>query len=546
MHSIALVNQKGGVGKSTTAVNLSAGLARLGKNVLLIDLDPQAHSTVALGLQPKKLPTTIYSLLAGSARPEHVMYPISDRLTLIPASIDLAGGEAELAAQPQAHFVLKHAMSKIDPARFDFAIVDSPPQLGFLNVNSLAWVREVFIPVVCEFYALHGLSLLVDTVERIRTRLNPDLRIGGVIPTMFNGRRGLTKEVLNDLEKHFPGRVTRRIRVNVRLAEAPSHGMSVFDYAPESNGAVDYLGLAREILERTGMEVPADLPAAPVAIQAPAPEASAGQAADQIAAQVAAAAEAAAAQARAEAAQAEGSAPVAEVQVEAPAPVVEAAPVQETPVAEAAQAEVPAPAAEVQVEAPAPIVERATPEESVVPMAATPVSELPEALPAPRDPLAFLKEEKGAAVESGSTASDYTSAPDSAYQGEPAPVEAAAVTVAVAPPVAEAVPAVDPVKVEVEVQAPAPEAVAQPAKSEFVSPLPPTPIQELRAATQPVPPPASIARPAAVPAPAMIAGRYAQGLKPLATGRPGQPAQEAPKPEKASLGQKLFGFFKKK
>jgi len=164
MRTIALVNQKGGVGKSTTAVNLSAGLARLGRRVLLIDLDPQAHSTVALGLEPRKLDTTIYSLLAGTARLKEVIRPVSENLSIIPANIHLAGGEAELASVPNPTFVLKKAMAELDPADYDYAIVDSPPQLGFLNVNSLAWVREVFIPMTCEFYALHGLSLLMETV----------------------------------------------------------------------------------------------------------------------------------------------------------------------------------------------------------------------------------------------------------------------------------------------------------------------------------------------------------------------------------------------
>src|SRR5579859_6748323 len=139
MYTIALVNQKGGVGKSTTAVNLSAGLARLGQKVLLIDLDPQAHATVALGLDPKKLPATIYSLLSGAAKPHEVIRPVSDRLSIIPSTVNLAGGEAELTWQQNPHFILKNAMAELGDTEFDYCIVDSPPQLGFLNVNSLAW-----------------------------------------------------------------------------------------------------------------------------------------------------------------------------------------------------------------------------------------------------------------------------------------------------------------------------------------------------------------------------------------------------------------------
>ncbi len=264
MHTIALVNQKGGVGKSTTAVSLSAGLARLGKRVLLVDLDPQAHATVALGLEPRKLEKTVYTLLSGRARAADVVRPVSEGLSIIPSNLHLAGGEAELASLPNPCFVLKEALAWLDESQYDFAIVDSPPQLGFLNINSLAWVRHVFIPVTCEFYALHGLSLLMETVERVRAKLNPDLRISGVITCQIHPRRAVTREVLADLERHFPGRVLgTRIRINVRLVEAPSHGKSIFDYAPDSHGAADYMSLSRELLERISNEPVADPVPAP-------------------------------------------------------------------------------------------------------------------------------------------------------------------------------------------------------------------------------------------------------------------------------------------
>ncbi|HEY3226402.1 MAG TPA: AAA family ATPase [Planctomycetota bacterium] len=249
MFTIALVNQKGGVGKSTTAVNLSAGLARLGKRVLLIDLDPQAHATLAMGLQPRQLNASVYTLLSGVHRARQVIRPAGENLWIIPSTIDLAGGEAELAARSGSHFILKEAMAEIGNDDFDFAIVDSPPQLGFLNVNSLAWVREVFIPVQCEFYALHGLALLMNTIDRVRVQLNPALQVSAVIPCQVNPRRALTRDVLAELERHFPGRVMKtRIRVNVRLAEAPGHGQTIFAYAPESNGAIDYAALAAEVI----------------------------------------------------------------------------------------------------------------------------------------------------------------------------------------------------------------------------------------------------------------------------------------------------------
>jgi chromosome partitioning protein len=271
MFRIALVNQKGGVGKSTTAVNLSAGLAKLGKRVLLIDLDPQGHATVAVGLDPRKLDATIYTLLSGTSTLKETIRPVSDGLSIIPANIHLAGGEAELASMPNPTAVLKRAMAELDESQFDYAIVDSPPQLGFLNVNSLAWVREVFIPVTCEFYALHGLSLLMETVERVKAKLNPLLRISGVVTCQVHPRRAITRDVLAELERHFPGRVLKtRIRVNVRLVEAPSHGKPIFDYAPESNGAADYLSLAQEVLALAPAESAPVEVATPVAEPAPA------------------------------------------------------------------------------------------------------------------------------------------------------------------------------------------------------------------------------------------------------------------------------------
>lgn len=273
MHRIALVNQKGGVGKSTTAVNLGAGLARLGKKVLIIDLDPQAHATVALGLDPRKCDRNVYTLLSGGAAPQEVMRPVGENLSIIPSSIHLAGGEAELAATPDGTFILRNAMASLDESAFDFAVIDSPPQLGLLNMNSLAWARDIFIPTPCEFYALHGLSLLMDTVERIRVKINPKLRISGVVTTLMHPRRAITRDILADLERHFPGRILKtRIRINVRLVEAPSHGKSIFDYAPESNGALDYLNLAKEVLARLAPEPVKDALADIFpAVEAPAP-----------------------------------------------------------------------------------------------------------------------------------------------------------------------------------------------------------------------------------------------------------------------------------
>jgi chromosome partitioning protein len=420
---IALVNQKGGVGKSTTAVNLSAGLAKLGKRVLLIDLDPQAHATVALGLDPRRLDTTIYSLLSGAAQPAEAIHPVQERLSIIPANIHLAGGEAELAGMPEAHSVLKRAMRNLDTEAFDVAIVDSPPQLGFLNVNSLAWVNEVYIPVTCEFYALHGLSLLMDTIERVKAKVNPLLKVSGVITTMMHPRRAINREVLADLEKHFPGRVLKtRIRVNVRLVEAPSQGKTIFDHAPESNGAIDYMNLSQEVFARLPVTTPVLKPLDALADLFP-------ESGEPIAAPVAVEA-------------------VAETAVEAPAPE----PVVETPAEIAASAvfeeatapasvEVAAPAPEPVVEAPAPEVIGEAPVEAPAPevVAETPVVETPVAEPV---------------VEAPAPEPVVEAAPE--IVAEAPVVEAPAEVVAAAEPVVEA-PAPEPV-----VEA-APEPVVEPA-----------------------------------------------------------------------------------
>ena len=263
MRKIALVNQKGGVGKTTTAVNLSSAIARLDRRVLLIDLDPQSNATISLGVIPHEQKDTSYSLLNGGP-----FNPIklSDHLHLVPSNIELAGAEMELTSVIGRETILRDALAEVKS--YDFLILDCSPSLGLLSVNSLTTANEVMVPLQCEFLALHGISLLIRTVDLVRKRLNPELSITGVIPCMYDVRKGLARDVVVEIEKHFGSRVFRsKIRSNVRLAEAPSHGKSIFDYAPDSYGAEDYLALAREIV---GIERIQREPEAPATVHIPA------------------------------------------------------------------------------------------------------------------------------------------------------------------------------------------------------------------------------------------------------------------------------------
>ncbi|HXX95434.1 MAG TPA: ParA family protein [Planctomycetota bacterium] len=243
MRKIALVNQKGGVGKTTTAVNLSAALAQLDRRVLLVDLDPQSNATISLGIPPHQQKVTSYSILSGQT-PQPLT--VSENLHLIPSNIELAGAEMELASAIGRETVLRDSMAGV--TGYDFIILDCSPSLGLLSINALSYVNEVMIPLQCEFLALHGISLLVRTIELVKKRMNPALEISGIIPCMYDSRKSLARETVVEIEKYFKDKVFRsKVRTNVRLAEAPSHGKSIFDYAPESYGAEDYLALAREV-----------------------------------------------------------------------------------------------------------------------------------------------------------------------------------------------------------------------------------------------------------------------------------------------------------
>ncbi|MFC1586673.1 ParA family protein [Planctomycetota bacterium] len=249
MRKIAFINQKGGVGKSTTAVNMAAALAELDRKILLIDLDPQSNASISFGLNTNELKATIYEVLVQKATVEDAIINLRANLDILPANIELSGAEVELVGMIGREHALADGLKDIPGDRYDYVLIDCPPSLGVLNINALAYATDVIIPLQCEFFALQGISLLLKTINMVKTRLNPPLEIRGVLPCMFDVRRGLAAEVVTEIETFFQGKVmTSRIRTNVRLAEAPSHGMTIMEYAPDSYGARDYRQAARELI----------------------------------------------------------------------------------------------------------------------------------------------------------------------------------------------------------------------------------------------------------------------------------------------------------
>jgi chromosome partitioning protein len=243
---LSISNHKGGVGKTTSAINIGAGLNKLGKRVLLIDLDPQANLSQSLGLTNQD--KTIYGALKGEYKLEPVV--VLKGLDVIPSTLDLSGAEIELSSEPGREYILKELIEDIRND-YDYIIIDSPPSLGLLTINSFTAADEILIPLQAQFLAMQGLAKLVEVVEKIKSRLNKELKMGGVFITQYDGRKVLNRDVVETINAHFKSEVFKtKIRDNIALAEAPAQGLDIFRYNAKSNGAEDYMDLAKEIIKR--------------------------------------------------------------------------------------------------------------------------------------------------------------------------------------------------------------------------------------------------------------------------------------------------------
>lgn len=247
---IAITNQKGGVGKSTTAVNVSAYLSLFGYRTLLIDLDPQSNSTSGLGINSTDIKESIYDILIHDREADEVILDTKyENLKIIPSSIQLAGAEVELVSSLKREFRLKEAVNKIEK-NYDFILIDCPPALGLLTINALTAAREVIIPIQCEYYALEGLGQLINTIELVKKNLNDTLKIKGAIMTMYDPRIKLSGQVIEEVKNFFSEKVYKTvIPRNVRLSEAPSYGKPIMEYDPECKGAEAYSNFTKEVIE---------------------------------------------------------------------------------------------------------------------------------------------------------------------------------------------------------------------------------------------------------------------------------------------------------
>lgn len=246
---IAIANQKGGVGKTTTAINLSSCLAEKGKKVLSIDIDPQGNMTSGLGMEKESVEKTIYDLIIGEAEIEEVVVKgLIDNLDLMPTSIDLSAAEIELIDIEDKEYILQKTVDKIKE-QYDFIIIDCPPSLNMLTINAMTTADSVLVPIQCEYYALEGLSQLIHTTELVKSRLNPNLEIEGVVFTMYDARTNLSLQVVENVKDNLQQNIYKTIIPrNIRLAEAPSYGMPINLYDPKSTGAESYRKLADEVI----------------------------------------------------------------------------------------------------------------------------------------------------------------------------------------------------------------------------------------------------------------------------------------------------------